>query len=61
MEIRKLSWNGSSLVLPIPPHYAAAAGIERHAHVEIFLNEDKTLTIRKLQTKPHQPAKGEER
>ena len=48
MEIRKLTFNGTSTMLALPPAYLAAAKLKAGQHVIIELKRDFTIGIRKL-------------
>jgi antitoxin component of MazEF toxin-antitoxin module len=50
MEIRKVYSNGSSLLLAIPPAFAAAAGIRKGGHVTVELTSKMQIRIAKLDT-----------
>lgn len=62
MELRKVSWNGTSLVIAIPPEYARRAGLRRKSYCKIELNENLHLVISPLTetTKTRLSAKAEE-
>lgn len=50
MEVRKLTSNGTSVLLALPPSYLSAAKMKAGDHVVVELKRDFTISIRKLPT-----------
>ena len=48
MEIRKLTHNGTSTLVALPPAFLSAAKVKAGDHVVIELKRDFTISIRKL-------------
>lgn len=48
MEIRKLTFNGTSTLVAIPPAFLSAAKVKAGDHVIIELQRNFTINIRKL-------------
>lgn len=48
MEIRKLTFNGTSTLVALPPAFLAAAKIKAGDHVVIEMKKNFTINIRKL-------------
>ena len=48
MEIRKLTYNGTSTLLALPPAFMSAAKLKAGDHVIVELKRDFTISIRKL-------------
>lgn len=48
MEIRKLTHNGTSTLLALPPAYLSAAKLKAGDHVIIELSREFTIKLRKL-------------
>jgi len=48
MEIRKIFWNGSTLLMSIPAEYAKVAQLRSGTFVNVELNEDNSLKVSKL-------------
>ena len=50
MQIRKLTHNGTSTLVALPPAFLAAAKVKAGDHVIIELQRNFTISIRKLPT-----------
>lgn len=50
MEVRKLTHNGTSTLLALPPGYLSAAKMKAGDHVVVELKRDFTISIRLLPT-----------
>ena len=50
MQVRKLTHNGTSTLVALPPGYLSAAKMKAGDHVVVELKRDFTITIRKLPT-----------